>query len=343
MQNEMPRVSIISPVYNAEKYIRRCIDSVLRQTYPHWEQLIVDDGSSDGTQQIIEEYDDPRIRYIRLPHRGLTALAATYNAALNTARGDLIAILEGDDEFPADKLSRQVPAFDDPNVVLSWGRGPILDDDSNIVRYWPLRREWRRDWDTAELFRQLTRKNILSPTLTVMVRKTALEQIGGFQQQGSRLYVDLRTWLGVTAYVRGVARYIDADLGLYRLHSTNTGVLHIAQLRLEHHDVVMEMVRELGPQRLADLGWTENDAQDELSAANMTRGVAMYLTGDRKAARAAFAITLRKSRSTRERINAVAGYLSALTGPDFYHGMHAVRRFADGLVMKANRLHRRNI
>ena len=343
MQNETPRVSIVSPVYNAEKYIRRCIDSVLRQTYPHWEQLIVDDGSSDGTQQIIEEYRDPRIRYIRLPHRGLAALADTYNTALKNARGDLVAILEGDDEFPADKLERQVPAFDDPRVVLSWGRGPILDDDSNIVRYWPLRREWRRDWDNAELFRQLARKNILSPTLTVMVRKNALEQIGGFQQKGSLLYVDLCTWLCVTAGVEGIAKYIDADLGLYRLHSTNTGVLHIAQLRLEHHDVVTEVMRGLGRQRLAKLGWSEEDTRAELSAANLTRGVAMYLKGDRKEARAAFATTLRTSRSMRERINAAAGYLSALTGPDFYHGMHAIRRVADGLVMKAFRLRRRSI
>jgi glycosyltransferase involved in cell wall biosynthesis len=342
MQNSSPRVTIVSPVYNAERFIERCIDSVLRQTYPHWEQIIVDDGSSDGTQQLIEQYHDPRIRYIRLPHRGLAALAESYNTAVNAARGDLIAILEGDDEFPPHKLELQVKAFDDPDVVLSWGRGPVVDDDSNLVRYWPLRREWRHDWDTADLFRQLVRKNILSPALTVMVRKSALDRIGGFRQSGSRLYVDLPTWLTITANVRGIAKYVDADLGLYRIHSTNTGKLHIAQLRLEHHEAVVEVMQQLGAERLRELRWTPEDERAELAASSLTRGVAMYLQGNYREARSAFKTTLRTSRSMRERINAVIGYVSAVTGADFIHGAHNVRNAADALVMKASMIQRRN-
>src|SRR5258707_3339207 len=97
-----PLVTILSPAYNQRRYIGQCIESALSQTYPQWEQIIVDDGSTDGTREIVAEYGDPRIRLICLPHRGLGALAQSYNAALAAARGSLVGILEGDDAWPAD-------------------------------------------------------------------------------------------------------------------------------------------------------------------------------------------------------------------------------------------------
>ncbi|NUP54884.1 MAG: glycosyltransferase, partial [Gemmatimonadaceae bacterium] len=88
-----PTVTIISPAYNQERYVAQCIESALGQTYPHWEQIFVDDGSTDGTRDVIARYRDPRIRLIALPHRGLGALVESYNAALAGARGALDAIL----------------------------------------------------------------------------------------------------------------------------------------------------------------------------------------------------------------------------------------------------------
>src|SRR5688500_377534 len=96
-----PLVTIVTPAYNQKRYIAECVESVLAQTYPHWEQIVVDDGSTDGTPEIVESYRDPRIRCIRLPHRGLAALGESYNTALAAARGELVAILEGDDLWPA--------------------------------------------------------------------------------------------------------------------------------------------------------------------------------------------------------------------------------------------------
>ncbi|HET7188328.1 MAG TPA: glycosyltransferase family 2 protein, partial [Gemmatimonadaceae bacterium] len=122
-----PLVTILSPVYNQERYVAQCIESALAQTYTEWEQIFVDDGSTDGTRDVIARYRDPRIQVIALPHRGLGALAESYNAALAVARGSLVGILEGDDAWPADKLELQVPTFDDPATFLSWGRGALID------------------------------------------------------------------------------------------------------------------------------------------------------------------------------------------------------------------------
>src|SRR5688572_10419542 len=100
-----PLVTILSPTFNQERYVSQCIESALAQTYPHWEQIFVDDGSTDATREVIASYRDPRIRLIALPHRGLGALAESYNEALAVARGSLVGILEGDDAWPADKLA----------------------------------------------------------------------------------------------------------------------------------------------------------------------------------------------------------------------------------------------
>ena len=311
------RVSIVAPVYNAEKYIERCIRSALAQTYENWELLIVDDGSSDNTASIVSGFTDPRIRFFPLPHRGIAKLAESYNTALDAATGELIAILEGDDEWPAEKLARQVPAFDDDDVVLSWGRGMMIDGESKPSRYWPVPPDYRRDLGMGELFRVLARWNVLSPAVTVMLRKRALDNIGGFQMAGSSLFVDLPTWLLVAATATGRARYIDEDLGLYRTHTTNTGLLHNSKMRLEHDAVFKAVQAKIGEEGLARLGWSEEDERRTNASANLTRGVAALQDGEHKAARNAFRSTMRGTRSPSEYAKALAGYGSALLGVDF--------------------------
>jgi glycosyltransferase involved in cell wall biosynthesis len=329
-----PRVSIITPVYNAERYIERCIHSALAQTVPDWEMIVVDDGSTDRTAELVRSFSDPRIRYIQLPHRGLTALAESYNAALSVARGALIAILEGDDTWPADKLEKQLSSFDDARVVLSWGRGVIVDEDDVVSHRWPIRREWRRSYELPELFRILTRWNILSPSLTVMVRKSTLEQIGGFQQGDSKLFIDLPTWLMLAARGSGVASFVNEDLGYYRIHETGTGITNHAAMRIEHHNVSLEIMRRIGPDRLRELGWTETDERDMVASASLTRGIAYFEQGDRERAREAFRNTLRLTRSPRESFKAALGYGSIVAGLDLLSIAYKLKASAAALSLR---------
>src|SRR5437667_7605704 len=99
-----PLVSVITPAYNHRRFIGPCIESLLGQTYTNWEQIIIDDGSTDDTAEVVRSYSDPRIRYFHQENQGIDALAQTYNRALNLSRGELIAVLEGDDLWPEDKL-----------------------------------------------------------------------------------------------------------------------------------------------------------------------------------------------------------------------------------------------
>ena len=124
----LPLVSIITPTYNHEKYIGDCIRSALAQTYQNWEIIIVDDGSTDNTPGIIRGFNDSRIKYIRQDHQGGSQLSSIYNTALRQAKGDLVAILEGDDFWPPDKLAVQTPYFDNQNIIMAYGDR----DDSEI-------------------------------------------------------------------------------------------------------------------------------------------------------------------------------------------------------------------
>ncbi len=332
--DSQPKVTIISPVYNAERHIERCIRSVLAQTFTSWEQIIVDDGSNDRTEALIRQFDDPRIRYIRLPHRGLVALAETYNTALQHARGDLIAILEGDDAWPAHKLARQVPVFDDPDLMLSWGWGIVVDDDDKQLRRWAIPKLARRRMPMPELFKILVRWNVVSPALTVMTRRTALQAIGGFSQVGSAMFVDLPTWLTLTGKISGSAQFIDDDLGLYRIHTTNTGTLRNSEMRFEHQQVSEAVIEQLGQERVRELGWNREDDRLTLASLSATRGIGHLQLGDMKAARREFGTTLRHTRSAREALKALIGYASTLAGVNLIRIAQKVRFFIGSLALR---------
>jgi glycosyltransferase involved in cell wall biosynthesis len=267
-------VTIISPTYNQERYVAQCIESALAQTYPHWEQIFVDDGSADRTRDIIAGYDDPRIRLIALPHRGLGALAESYNAALAVARGALVGILEGDDAWPADKLERQVPLFDDRRTVLSWGRGALIDAEGRPTRVMTTMKgaAGRADVDAAAAFHRLTRENFFIPSVTVMIRRSALDAVGGFRQTGSSLFVDLPTWLWVMATADGHATYLDQVLGIYRHHAAGTSTERAAQMKLEHLRVVLAVEDAVGPAALARVGWDARSRRRAVARGGLVKG-----------------------------------------------------------------------
>ncbi len=105
----MPRVSVIIPVHNYAHFLAEAVDSVLAQTYPDFEIIIVDDGSTDHPEAIIDKYTDARIRTIRLSGRGLSAAR---NAGLAIASGTYVSFLDADDTYLPGKLEAQVRFLD---------------------------------------------------------------------------------------------------------------------------------------------------------------------------------------------------------------------------------------
>lgn len=122
-------ISVIIPVYNGAEFLPDAVASVRAQAYAALEIIVVDDGSTDHTAQVVQTLGDG-IRYIYQPNQGP---AAARNAGLAAAQGELIAFLDADDLWPADKLAQQLPALAAaPDTVLVWGHTQICPYKTTI-------------------------------------------------------------------------------------------------------------------------------------------------------------------------------------------------------------------
>ena len=311
-----PAVSIITPTYNHEWFIGPCIESVLSQTYPNWEQIIVDDGSTDRTREVVRRYDDPRIRLVEQPHRGIEALASTYNRALSEANGSLIAILEGDDFWPADKLATIVPVFRDLQTILAFGEVQDVDENGEFAKRRSRTSRRRAQLPRSILFNDPVRSStphllsvsgqtFIAPS-TVVLRREALEAIGGFQDVPGECPVDVPTFARLSLI--GKFHYFPKLLG-YRRH-------HLSSATVQHLDTMTNTARGFALHASADplFGLTEAERTSvEESwrsvhfAAEFWLGRICLIKGQRKEARKHFAMAM-KSQETLLVIAASTGW-----------------------------------
>ena len=222
-------VSIITPTYNHDKFIGKCIESVLSQTYPNWEQIIIDDGSTDKTAEIVAKYKDDRITFLRQNNKGIFRLSETYNKALKIARGELIAVLEGDDFWPSWKLERQIRVFDKQEIVLSAGKVAVTNIGGKTIYCCPNDDKLFRSMEKEKILRKLLFQNFI-PACSVVCRKDALIAIGGFKQPQNVPSVDYATWLELSLI--GRFELINEVLGFYRLHKNQASFIWSKELSL---------------------------------------------------------------------------------------------------------------
>jgi teichuronic acid biosynthesis glycosyltransferase TuaG len=129
-----PLVSIITPAYNAERFINESIKSVLNQTYSNWEMIIVDDCSTDHTTEVVASYgqNDSRIQLIELERNSGPAIAR--NTAMDKARGRFIAFLDSDDLWLPNKLERQLDFMLEKDIAFSFTEyGRIKEDGEDLL------------------------------------------------------------------------------------------------------------------------------------------------------------------------------------------------------------------
>lgn len=131
----MSLVSIITPVYNAEKYVSKCIDSVIGQTYSNWEHILVDDCSSDDSTRIINEFalKDNRVKLFRQDHNGGAGLAR--NRAIQESSGRFIAFLDCDDYWHHLKLEKQVNFMINNNYSFTYTDYYIIHKEEKQPKY----------------------------------------------------------------------------------------------------------------------------------------------------------------------------------------------------------------
>ena len=121
-------VSILMAAHNEERFIGEAIDSVLAQDHPHWELLVVDDGSSDGTGAIVKRYSDTRIRFFEQERRGVSAAR---NLAMKEMSGEFFCLLDGDDALPARSLSSRLALYERAPETR-FVNGTVVEKDENL-------------------------------------------------------------------------------------------------------------------------------------------------------------------------------------------------------------------
>ena len=173
-----PLVSIIIPTYNREAQLRDAVESVFAQTYSHWELMVTDDGSADGTRAYLDALPDARVRPLMHDHCGNPALLR--NAAARVARGSYLAFLDSDDVWLPEKLAVQVEdLLAHPECGWSY-TGYVHMDEQGRGDQWRNDRPWV-PYRGRILENVITvQANIAMPT--VMVERRLFEAIGGFDE-----------------------------------------------------------------------------------------------------------------------------------------------------------------
>jgi glycosyltransferase involved in cell wall biosynthesis len=205
-----PRVSVVVPAYNAATTISQALDSVFRQSFRDFEVVIVDDGSTDRTREVVAEYGD-RIRVLTKANEGKPA--ATRNLGVHAARGELVAFLDADDWWREDKLERQVAVFDGrPDVGLVYTADATVDANGKTLSVNPCPPEAR-----GRIYELLTVRNVMVGS-SVMARREAIVRAGGFDE-GLTSIENWDLWIRIAR--DWAIDYIDEPLTLYRVHAGN--------------------------------------------------------------------------------------------------------------------------
>jgi glycosyltransferase involved in cell wall biosynthesis len=232
---DTPAVSVVLPTYNRAHLLPRAIQSVLDQTFSDFELIVVDDGSGDTTPEVMEQFSDPRVRYVRYePNKGANHAR---NVGIHESRAALIAFQDSDDDWFPDKLEKNMAAFADagPEIgVVYSGYWKYMDADDNrmfIPFRWVKQREgWIHD--------ELLRNNFVT-TQAAVVRRECFDR-SGYWLEGLPGKQEWELFLRISRDYQ--FRYIDEPLLNSRFTETgisnnSMGIYRSMETILEiHHD-----------------------------------------------------------------------------------------------------------
>jgi len=253
----MPTVSVLMPVYNAERYLSEAVESILGQTFADFEFLIVDDGSTDRSRAILERYAarDPRIRLTSRPNTGY---AAALNELLGLARGELVARMDADDVALPERLARQVDYLGaHPDVVGVGTAVHFIDAAGRFLR------DRHPGMDHEAIQERALAGDCALNHPSVMMRRAALEAVGGYHVEFMPAE-DLDLWLRLGEV--GRLTNLPNVLMKYRQHEASFSEQH-QRLQLERSAAaVLEACRRRGipPREVSASPWRPVDRRSRM-------------------------------------------------------------------------------
>ena len=201
-------VSIIMPNYNGSKFLNDAIKSVIDQTYPNWELIIVDDCSTDNSLEIIKQFNDSRIRVIE--NKENSGAAVSRNNAIEVADGRWIAFLDSDDLWISEKLEKQIKYMHDNEVFFSYTDYHVIDETNKVIT------TFRPHLDVCT-YGDILKHNYIG-CLTVIYDSDKLGKV--FMPVDAIKREDFACWLSILK--NGVQAYcLHESLAQYKVHSNS--------------------------------------------------------------------------------------------------------------------------
>lgn len=274
-----PAVSIILPTFNRLQFLPQAIESVFAQTFPRWELIIADDGSSGDTRAYLQSLDHPpRVTVLWLPHSGKPAVAR--NAALRVAQGEYVAFLDSDDQWLPGKLQTQLASLAaHPACGWSYTRFALMDASGALVPA----RGGNSPAPGGRILEKVLRGQLIIALPSVVVSRALLEQVGRFDEE-LVMCEDDELWLKLAA--QSEVDGIDAPLTLIRRHGQHFGSDVIAwqdrrrvfekALRAGVSDHLRPVLRRLRAEMSAGLARSQADCGRHLGALGTVLSSARY-------------------------------------------------------------------
>lgn len=225
----MEKASVIIPAYNAESFIADAIESVLSQTYPNIECIVVDDGSTDATKSVVEKYEG-RILYL---YQNNSERSAARNKGISASSGDYISFLDADDSIAPQKIGAQVEFLRENQDFKVVYCDTLYYKDSRNREYYQV----KRPCPSGDILSVLAYRNIFTMN-SPLIERSVLEKIDGFDQDLS-FNEDWDFWLRLSL-TGAKFGYLDETLAYCRTHQQNT-----SQQRLRMYESKFKIIKKL--------------------------------------------------------------------------------------------------
>ena len=223
-------VSVIIPTYNRARFLTQALDSVLQQTYQNFEIIVVDDGSTDNTSDVVSKYLSETVKYVFKKNSGPSAAR---NTGIRMARGGYIAFLDSDGLWDPCKLEVQIAAFsDDPAVGIIFSNARYIDEDGLVCRESMAEKGYVFGGD---FIREVAEYRFPHASDTVLLRRSVLHSNEYFDES-LRLAEDIDLWIRIALKTK--VGYLDQPLASVRIHTvslmrqTSPGFLRIRAIQV---------------------------------------------------------------------------------------------------------------
>ena len=214
----MPNVSICIPSYNCGAFIGKAIQSVLDQTYQDFEIIVIDDCSTDNSEEVVKSFKDPRIKFFK--NEKNLGMVPNTNKALKLASGEFVGVLHPDDYYAPKMIETTLKAFsENPEVGFIYSSYVVVDKDDKIVTKIKLC-DCNKTFKSKEEFKKLAIKNYAPPS-AVLFRKKCYEDVGPLDEEFPYPH-DWNMWLRISLKYDS-ARLSDY-LSYYRMHRKSVSI-----------------------------------------------------------------------------------------------------------------------